>query len=196
MKKFFECYPNTPWGKTSSVRSSDIRFLKAQEQATKPSVAVEVIAQHVNDFLQKIGMKPIENPIYSMNNIQMDGNTPKIDYKNIQKQFNLNSQSDIVWMKFTQDGYLGVVATSNDINFDYPASSDDYDKKTISGKWLHFTSGILIHKLNKKWDTSFVLLFPLANIPKPYTRSDIEKAIGNYLIEQNIPVIDFYSHNY
>lgn len=196
MEKFFERYPNTPMGKTSSVRFSDIRFLKAKEQAAKPTVAVEVIAQHVNDFLQKMGMKPIENPIYSLNDIKIEANIPKIDYKNIQKQFNLNSKSDIVWIKFTQDGYVGVVAVSNDINFDYPASSDAYNEKTTSGKWLHFTSGILIHKLNKKWDTSFVLLFPLANIPKPYTRGDIETAIGNYLIAQNIPIIDFYSHNY
>lgn len=30
-------------------------------------------------------------------------------------------------MKFTTSGFLGVVATSNDVGFDYPTSSDDYD---------------------------------------------------------------------
>ena len=27
-----------------------------------------------------------------------------------------------------------------------------------------------------------------------YSKHNIEMAIGNYLIEQNVPIIDFYSH--
>jgi hypothetical protein len=50
--------------------------------------------------------------------------------------------------------------------------------------------------LGKAWDTSFVLLFPLANIPAEFERGDLERAIGNYLIDNNVPIIDFYSHNY
>ena len=44
--------------------------------------------------------------------------------------------------------------------------------------------GIIIHKLGKEWDESFVLIFPLKGIPNGYTRSDVEAAIGNMLIEK------------
>lgn len=62
--------------------------------------------------------------------------------------------------------------------------------------WIHNSSGILVHQLGKEWDESFVLVFPLANIPCGYNRYDIERAIGNMLIAEGVPVIDFYSHNY
>ncbi len=41
-------------------------------------------------------------------------------YKDIKNFYNLKDIRDIVWMKFTRDGFLGVVATSNDINFHIP----------------------------------------------------------------------------
>ena len=58
------------------------------------------------------------------------------------------------------------------------------------------SSGILVHKLKKEWDESFVLVFPLRKLKEScgYSRHNIEMALGNYLIEQNVPIIDFYSH--
>lgn len=95
--------------------------------------------------------------------------------------------------------FLGVVAISNDVNFDIPASSDEYDDKQYNAKeerydWRFNSAGILVHALGKEWDKSFVLIFPLANIPSEYTRHDIEKAVGNYLIEMDVPILDYYSH--
>ena len=54
----------------------------------------------------------------------------------------------------------------------------------------------MVHKLKKEWDESFVLVFPLRKLKEScgYSRHNIEMAIGNYLIEQNVPIIDFYSH--
>lgn len=52
------------------------------------------------------------------------------------------------------------------------------------------------HLLGESWDESYVFIFPLYNIPEELNRSDIESGIGNYLIANNIPIIDFYSHNY
>lgn len=107
--------------------------------------------------------------------------------------------------KFTKDGYVGVVATSDDINFDVPNSSSDYDKKhkvyntylkKWEDKWVYNSSGIIIHKLGKQWDESFVLIFPLKNIPQGYGRGDVERAVGNLLIEKGVPILDFYSHIY
>ncbi|AYG01643.1 hypothetical protein [Lactococcus allomyrinae] len=82
-------------------------------------------------------------------------------------------------MKFTKGGFLGVIAVSDDINFN-----------------LGTTSGIIISKLNKKWDDSFVLIFPLKNIPSELKRGDIECGIGNYLVAKGVPILDYYSHKF
>ena len=94
---------------------------------------------------------------------------------------------------------------SNDINFDIPPNESVYDNKVWKYDeytkknelvWKYNSSGILVHKLKKEWDESFVLVFPLRKLKESwgYSRHNIEMAIGNYLIEQNVPIIDFYSH--
>lgn len=118
-----------------------------------------------------------------------------INYQNIKDKNQLKDTRDIVWIKFTKSGYAGVVAVSSDINFDIPESIREYDKKNEDGKWLRNSSGIIIHKLEQEWDESFVLIFPLHDMGK-YQRHDIEKAVGNYLIEQKVPLLDYYSHLY
>lgn len=170
---------------------SYIRLNKAKEQAAKEKVDKKAIAEYVKEFLKANSISTAEDPEYP----------GKVDYSAIKNEYNLKDERDIVWMKFTVDGYLGVVATSNDINFDIPPSSDEYDEKVLDTKkekeiWKWNSSGILVHKLMKKWDESFVLVFPLANIPDGYDRGDVEKAIGNYLIKKNVPIIDYFSHMY
>lgn len=101
-------------------------------------------------------------------------------YSKIQKKFGLNHTKNILWLKFTQKGYLGVVAKGMDINF----FNDN-------------TSGKLVNAVNDKWDESFVLIFPLTDsILNKRDTGEIERAIGNYLISKGVPIIDFYSHNY
>lgn len=34
------------------------------------------------------------------------------------------------------------------------------------------------------------------NPPEGLQRGDIERGVGNYLISKNVPILDFYSHNY
>lgn len=101
----------------------------------------------------------------------------------------------MILLASAKDGYLGVVATSNDVNFNIPSSEKDYSIKKY-GKWLFNTSGIIIHHLNKRWNENFVLVFPLVDIPEGLQRGDIERGVGNYLISKNVPILDFYSHNY
>lgn len=189
MKRYFKIYERTPRGAKSSVHRDKFRLNKAEEQAGLSAVGIKDIISYVNEFLESIGMAFVNSPEMSINSLQ------EIDYKKIKETNKLNDIRDIVWMKFTKDGYLGVVATSNDINFDMPSSKNEYNDK-IKGDWRYNTAGILVHSLNKEWDTSFVLVFPLSDIPDCYKRGDIERAIGNYLIDKGVPVIDFYSHNY
>lgn len=203
LKNFFGVYPGTPpIGVEGDYRCSvhygnTFRLNQAKEQASLRPASVDVVIQQVNTFLNWIGMPEIESPKIEA--------PEKINYQKMQMDYALKDERDIVWMKFTQDGYLGVVATSNDINFDIPKDATDYDRKErefnsylkqYKWEWCHPASGILVHQVSKKWDTSFVLVFPLSNIPSGYNRGDMERAIGNYLISKEIPIIDFYSHNY
>ena len=101
-------------------------------------------------------------------------------YSKIKEKFGLSHTKNIIWLKFTQKGYLGVVAKGMDINF----FNDN-------------TSGKLVNAVNDKWDESFVLIFPLTDsILYKRDTGEIERAIGNYLISKGVPIIDFYSHNY
>lgn len=54
------------------------------------------------------------------------------------------------------------------------------------------TAGRINQILNQKWDDTVVLVFPLVNIPDGLNRSDIESGIGNYLISQGVPILDYY----
>ena len=163
------------------------RFEKARLESEKSVVSIEEIINHVNDFFSIIGITKVENPKMSPDDI---------DYEEIKDMYCLEDEKELIWMKFTDDGYLAVVAQSNDINFDIPDCEEDYDKKRENGEWLHTTSGILIHKLHKRWDTSFVLVFPLHRERCTYDRHDIETAVGNFLIANGIPILDYYSHNF
>lgn len=200
IRRFFSRYPGTPtkddYPQNSVHSDSTYRFDKAKEQSSLSPVDVDTIISYINEFLLAVGMSRVENPICK---------PEKINYEQIKEDNMLKKKSDIVWMKFTEDGYLGVVAGSDDINFSIPSCESDYNrgkyiynqfKKKREWVWDYNTAGILVHKLNKTWNTSFVLLFPLADIPCGYVRGDIERAIGNYLIAKQVPILDFYSHNY
>lgn len=202
-KDYFEVYPGTPPLYEDGDYRCSVHFCntyrldKAKEQITYAPVSIGDIIQYVNMFLKSIRM--------TISEYEPKTCTTDIDYAYIKEQCKLADERDIVWMKFTKDGYLGVVATSNDINFDIPINSEDYDQKVkvyneyykkYQYMWKYNTSGILVHQLGKEWDESYVLIFPLVNIPHGYTRGDIERAIGNMLIAKGVPVIDFYSHNY
>lgn len=183
-------------GKKSSVHYNNIfRLERAREQLQIPinrEGNLDEIIKYTNEFLVKIGIQRVGNPKTYFKEIDT-----KFKRK-IKKENDLKSIDDLVWMKFTKDGYLGVVATSWDINFDYPKDDNNYDVKTEKGKWLYNTSGILIHKLGQVWDEEFVLIFPLKQISKEIDipRGDIECGIGNYLLEKGIPILDYYSHKF
>ncbi|MCM1539299.1 MAG: hypothetical protein NC254_12995 [bacterium] len=194
IKHYFEKNPDAfcineqgEWRSRSVHFESQFRSDKAQKEAQKKPVGKTQVAEHVNDFLYKIGVPKVLNP-------EMDPS--EIDYAKLKCDYQLEDERDLVWLKFTTDGYVGVVAQSNDINFDLPPSADVYNDKDKSQHWTYNTSGIIIHQLGKRWDTSFVLVFPLKLNNVNYSRHEIETAIGNYLIDHDVPILDYYSHNY
>lgn len=185
------------WRNASVHYNSKTRFNKAREEALKTPVPVEEIIDLTNEFLGIIGIKQVANPKRMA--FEFFSNQENIlDYEEIKNTYQLNNRKHLIWMKFTKDGYLGVVAVSDDVNFTIPSCKEDYNKKTIkNGKtgWKFNTSGIIIHSLGKTWDESFVLVFPLPGIGDGQ-RNDIECGVGQYLISKNVPILDYYSHRY
>lgn len=122
---------------------------------------------------------------------------PKYDV--IRRKFGLGAYNNLVWLKFAREPgarasdtpYLGVVAAGGDVNFSYDS---------LAGK--------LVKEVGLEWDTSFVCIFPLPDEMLRYRyreadgwnprkqREEIETGLGNYLIAQGVPIIDYYSHNY
>ncbi len=119
-----------------------------------------------------------KKPTYSGTEKKYIGWDEKYDI--IKRKFKLEYSSNIVWLKFTTNGFLGVVAKSFDINFNNNNSS-----------------GKLVRLVGEEWDDSFVLIFPITNemLGKKYSIGEIELAIGKYLIYNGVPIIDYYSHN-
>lgn len=185
-------YAQNLMGKKSSVHSlSEFRFKRAEEQATLTPIDINEIVRLTNEFLRGfLGMKEMDEPLVA------PPPKGKEDISKIKGVDVLRDVNDIVWMKFTKDGYLGVVAVSADINFDKPSSEKEYDAKNKEKpwEWKYNTSGIIVDYLNKEWEDSFILLFLLVNIPKELNRGDVECGIGNYLIERGVPILDYYSH--
>lgn len=180
------------------------RTPKAREQAALPTVPLEDVFRYVNEFLNYIVDTPIE-PIKS-DSIILDNKEEDIighgiwihdsftwkpqskkppylsndnKYTTIQNYYHLGFQKDLIWLKFTEDGYVGAVCDSSDINHSYTN-----------------TSGRLIQMVEKRWDTSNVFIFPITSAMTKYkSRKQIETGIGQYLIDQGVPIIDYFSHN-
>lgn len=178
-----------PFGKEKNVVNSGFRIDKANIELENYNniynginyeSSVKKVIDLVIEFLDSVG---IASPCYNGSYIfcfSKDNLNKEIDYNDIKNKCDLNNKTHLIWMKFLQNGMLGVVAASNDINFNY-----------------NNTSGIILSKVNGsyKWNDSFVLLFPLSNITDGL-RKDLECAIGNYLISKGVPILDYYSHCY
>lgn len=197
-------------GKRQLVSADNaIRIEQAKDQYKKNPVQITTIISYVSEFLNKISNNDVNNKP-KLDSIRIGGSyqtiidraiiingcewqAPIFDrekrrytfwdrkYNVIQKCFNLKYANDIVWLKFTEDGYLGVVADSFDINFSYSHSS---------GKLIR-----VIDK-TKKWNESCVVVFPItSDLLATKSRKEIETGIGNYLEDKGVPIIDYYSHN-
>jgi hypothetical protein len=193
-----------PRNKSARYDNYSKRIDKANEQAKIEPTCIDKVILYTNEFLDKCGINTVDTPkICNFDSELFDNryNSNKF-YNCIKKRYNLVNRKDIVWMKFTEDGYLGVVATSDDINFQIPSKKSDYletnDEKPKSSKnlWLYNNSGIIVHRLGKRWNKELLLIFPLYKIPNGLKRGDIENGIGNYLINKGVPILDYYSHRF
>lgn len=172
------------------------RYIAAQENKDIPyNIGPKDLGKCIVDYCNRNSIKTkCINYKVTPESISDNGDV-SIDYEEIRMSNNLNSEKDIVWIKFANDGHVGVVASSNDINFQIPPpDKDKFDEMDDRGKWKYNSSGILIRYLGLDWDKSFVLIFPIIGRPKGDTRHKVEKKIGDHLIEKGVPILDFYSH--
>lgn len=187
-------------GAKSSARNKDShRTRVAREQAALKAVPLGDIICIVNEFLREMEMSVVTNPVFTDFELE-DGLVTEKSYENLKAQFDIDDCQDIVWMKFSDEGgggcgYLCSVGTDADINFIMPPNEDAYTEKIKPRTYKYNTSGVIMHQLDKKYDTSFVLVFPLKNL-KTLKRGDIETGIGNYLIAHDVPILNYYSHKF
>lgn len=197
---YFAENPNTPHGHRDENKKT--RKSKAHEQAKLLPFQLSQVFTYVNEFLEKLqelnGRKYkttrletffLDNGIIANGckwiKPEWDDKTKRYSiwepkYSSIKSKFGLSHTKNILWLKFTTSGHLGVVAKGMDINFDY-----------------NISSGELVKEVGKLWDESIIMIFPLTDlILSNRETGDIERAVGSYLVEKNLPIIDFYSHNY
>ena len=165
-----------------------LRVEKAREQLEMKRVSKKTIKTLVNKYLALIGMPGCDSP--EVHPAGKTGDRGRIRYSEIyekNKDSGMADPRDIVWIKFDkledESHIISVIGTGCDIFF---------TQKTRDTT----ASGRINEWLDLEWDDSEVFIFPLKNIPVGLTRNDIESGIGNYLISNKVPILDFYSHNY
>lgn len=159
----------------------------AMSEKDKPVVERDEIIKLTNEILVAGGFKPVDTPILKGDLLAeilahsfKDEYEKDKYYEEVLKPYGLSSAKQLIWMRFANDGHLGVVAAGNDINF-------DHDTKSYK----------IIEPCELDWDKSFVLIFPLNAISVKYNRDEVETAVGRYLSEEkDVPILDYYSHNY
>lgn len=185
------------------------RFLEAKEQFRMQPADRQDIIRWTNEFIEEFRkmflreceVKAVENEI-RINEVSVMDFLRSFN-KCTKEKYGLTNVEDIVWMKFASTGHLGVVACSNDVNFDFPTDQESYDERCGS-RWKYNTSGIILHYVSchggegLEWDQSSFLVFPLQGLKSgregKRQRRQLETGIGNYLIHKGVPILDHYSH--
>ena len=168
------------------VKMARIQLQKFEEQKReKKNKDKTEIAKLVNAFLKQLGItidEKFDNEITVKS--EEEKTKGRISYFEIKKSSGIKHKEDIVWIKFNKGECISVVGVGCDIYF-----TQRTKEETSAGKINTF--------LKQEWDEKFVLVFPLIGIEKlKFNRSDIESGIGNYLIANDVPILDYYSHNY
>ena len=103
------------------------RFEMANQQLKIPTVDINRILQLTNCFIEAYGLD-----VYNGANIVKTVNLDLTEFNKKTKELykGITSEHDIIWMKFACNR-VGVVACSNDINFDIPSTKDEYDEEIV-----------------------------------------------------------------
>ena len=133
-------------GGTYRIKVAKEQQQKMKEYLKSQNLPKDKFKQRVIEYTMKLDSLGIDldttNRYLNFSIDKCEQNGINIDYKNIQKEFDLADVRDIVWMKFTSSGALGVVASSNDVNFQNRVLSKNMMKnnKMEDGNIIHRVS--------------------------------------------------------
>lgn len=116
-------------------------------------------------------------------------NPNEIDFDKISSEYETNNASDIIFIQFTENGHIAVVGAGKDLAF---------SKNKSRGTWrvISTIKGI-------EWDTETVIVIPVQNIKNCRIvtgenlleyRNGVEQYLGDYLISNNVPILNYYQH--
>ncbi len=120
---------------------SNYRINIAKIEACKETVDLSELLIYIKEFLAKF------NIFYNCILFDEIDVLKILNYEYIKRQYMLNNQSDSIWLRFTKDDYLGTIASSNDINFEYSHNS-----------------GKIIKAIGKEWNENRIIVIPLQGI--------------------------------
>lgn len=201
---------NLTFSRTNVRTNNPFRLHQAQLQASLNPVAIDKIIKYTHKFLGKLNLIPkkYSTPIFTTITLDKTANLTDASYQQLSKHFKFpltvpntspfKSSSkkhpvDYLLFKFTDAGFLAGVAADTPINFSLPTKTSDYTLK-VNQKWQYDATSILVHQLGQNWNTSFILIFPIPKLPANLTIKDIQAGVGNYLIQKDIPILDYYGH--
>lgn len=164
------------------------RVKKAQEILDNNTIKVNLDKNRIKKLISKCLSKN-----HICGEVILCNNFSGINYEDIMKEYKTNNSGHIVWVLFTNTGHVAVVGAGKDLRFSHNKNS---------GTWK------ILNELKEKnkdleWNKSEVILIPirgLKSIGKKsldnilLCRNGVEQLIGDCLIENNIPILNYYSH--
>lgn len=156
------------------------RVKKAKEEYLKPHKDPEIILSMINECLK---LNKIDGNAYKI--------SPKeINYSDICNKNKTNGEGHIIWVQFVKGGHVAVVGAGKDIGF----------PKGKRGTW-----SIIKDVDGVQWETSEVIIVPIRGLDAGSVgiknvdnvlkcRNGVEHCIGDYLIDNGVPILNFYQH--
>ncbi|MCR5329103.1 MAG: hypothetical protein K6E12_09690 [Saccharofermentans sp.] len=162
-------------GRPYKELTPEVRKDKAKEQKKLTPTTVDEV------------LKILWDNYYAVLKIDSPRKWGRVSYSKIVKSSGIDDKKNIIWIKFAKEEgnesdkrYVGTVGAGSDINNHW-----DYENM----------SGMLVNHAGLVWDDSLVLVIPV-RLQDGKKRDDFEKAIGNLLLGNKIPIIDYYSHDF
>ena len=161
----------------------DERIKKGQEELNKSVVKDVEILRIISECLKEKG---IDGEVLLVESIPQN-----INFEDIMTYYNTNGEGHIIWIEFVKSGHVAVVGAGKDIGF---------PQNRNKGTW-----SILSKLSNVEWDKTKVIIIPIRGLDKRSfglknvdnllkCRNGVEHCIGEYLIKNNVPILNYYQH--
>jgi len=173
------------------------RVNKAKEESKKTYKRFKTIEEILNDALKELEELTKETSRGSVvgSLVKIDDITEKPDYKKLSKDKGTNRIGDVLFIQFAREPgnpnkiHVAVVGAGCDVGASYK-----------------YTSGEILNAIGWEWYTERAYIIPLKNLgggsrggcgnEENYLRcrNGVEHYVGEYLINNNVPVLNYYQH--